>query len=128
MQMFEESSDSPERGENAPSSVGTPKSPFVAVQLEKCAACQKTVYAMEKIEMNKNCYHRACFKCSHCNSRLTAKTFSMNEGVIYCTNHFKQLFARKGNYDEGFGRQQYKKRWQGDQPNGEKQTVPEPTA
>ncbi|XP_065941556.1 uncharacterized protein [Magallana gigas] len=105
-----------------------PKSPFVAVQLEKCAACQKTVYAMEKIEMNKNCYHRACFKCSHCNSRLTAKTFSMNEGVIYCTNHFKQLFARKGNYDEGFGRQQYKKRWQGDQPNGEKQTVPEPTA
>eukprot|EP00105_Crassostrea_gigas_P046335 XP_019930483.1 PREDICTED: enolase-phosphatase E1 isoform X6 [Crassostrea gigas] len=141
--MFEESSDSPERGENAPSSVGTedesigaptadneanPKSPFVAVQLEKCAACQKTVYAMEKIEMNKNCYHRACFKCSHCNSRLTAKTFSMNEGVIYCTNHFKQLFARKGNYDEGFGRQQYKKRWQGDQPNGEKQTVPEPTA
>lgn len=59
---------------------------------------------------------------------LRAKTFSMNEGVIYCTNHFKQLFARKGNYDEGFGRQQYKKRWQGDQPNGEKQTVPEPTA
>ncbi|XP_048730707.2 titin-like isoform X6 [Ostrea edulis] len=105
-----------------------PKSPFVAVQLEKCAACQKTVYAMEKIEMNKNCYHRACFKCSHCNSRLTAKTFSMNEGVMYCTNHFKQLFARKGNYDEGFGRQQYKKRWQGDQPNGEQQTVPEPTA
>ncbi|XP_062592111.1 uncharacterized protein LOC134253587 isoform X4 [Saccostrea cucullata] len=126
--MFEERSDSPERGENTPNSVGTPKSPFVAVQLEKCAACQKTVYAMEKIEMNKNCYHRACFKCSHCNSRLTAKTFSMNEGVMYCTNHFKQLFARKGNYDEGFGRQQHKKRWQGDQPNGEQQTVQEATA
>ncbi|XP_061174458.1 enolase-phosphatase E1-like isoform X3 [Saccostrea echinata] len=126
--MFEERSDSPERGENTPTSVGTPKSPFVAVQLEKCAACQKTVYAMEKIEMNKNCYHRACFKCSHCNSRLTAKTFSMNEGVMYCTNHFKQLFARKGNYDEGFGRQQHKKRWQGDQPNGEQQTVQEATA
>jgi hypothetical protein len=26
-----------------------PKGSFVAVQLEKCAACQKTVYAMEKM-------------------------------------------------------------------------------
>ncbi|KAK3103793.1 hypothetical protein FSP39_021937 [Pinctada imbricata] len=95
---------------------GAPKSTF-AVQLDKCPACQKTVYAMEKVEMNKNIYHRACFKCSHCNCRLTAKTFSLNEGVMYCTNHFKQLFARKGNYDEGFGRQQHKKRWGGDQPD-----------
>lgn len=94
------------------SSVNSPKSPFVAVQLEKCAACGKTVYAMEKVEMNNQSYHKACFKCSHCKSRLTAKTFSVNQGVIYCTNHFKQLFARKGNYDEGFGRQQYKVKWQ----------------
>lgn len=42
----------------------------------------------------------------------------MNEGVIYCVNHFKQLFARKGNYDEGFGRQQYKKKWQGEKSEG----------
>ena len=44
-----------------------------------------------------------------------ANTFSINEGVIYCTTHFKQLFARKGNYDEGFGRQLYKKKWQEEQ-------------
>ncbi|XP_052064526.1 uncharacterized protein LOC127704472 isoform X4 [Mytilus californianus] len=97
--MFESSTESPKKGS------------FVPVQLEKCAACQKTVYAVEKLEMNKHIYHRACFKCSHCKCVLTAKTFSMNEGVIFCTNHFKQLFARKGNYDEGFGRQQYKKKW-----------------
>jgi len=47
-----------------------------------------------------------------------AKTFSMNEGVIYCVNHFKQLFARKGNYDEGFGRQQYKKKWADEKKEG----------
>ena len=35
----------------------------------------------------------------------------MLEGTVYCTNHFKQLFKLKGNYDEGFGRHQYKKRW-----------------
>ncbi|XP_053384091.1 protein P200-like isoform X3 [Mercenaria mercenaria] len=94
------------------------KGMFKVVQTEKCAACQKTVYAMEKLEMNGHIYHKNCFKCSHCSARLTAKTFSMNEGVIYCVNHFKQLFARKGNYDEGFGRQQYKKKWQGDKPEG----------
>lgn len=48
-----------------------------------------------------------------------AKTFSMNEGIIFCTNHFKQLFARKGNYDEGFGRQQYKKKWVAGESNEE---------
>lgn len=35
---------------------------------------------------------------------------------MYCTTHFKQLFARKGNYDEGFGREQYKKKWKSE-PN-----------
>ncbi|XP_052800362.1 titin-like isoform X8 [Mya arenaria] len=87
------------------------KGMFRVVQTEKCSACEKTVYAMEKLELNGHVYHKNCFKCSHCSARLTPKTFSMNEGVIYCVNHFKQLFARKGNYDEGFGRQQYKKSW-----------------
>ncbi|KAL5007340.1 hypothetical protein ScPMuIL_016146 [Solemya velum] len=89
---------------------------FLAVTTEKCASCQKTVYAMERMEMNKNVYHRACFKCSHCKARLTPGTYSLNEGVMYCTTHFKQLFARKGNYDEGFGREQYKKKWKSE-PN-----------
>lgn len=39
------------------------------------------------------------------------KTFAINNEVIFCTTHYKQLFATKGNYDEGFGRMQHKKRW-----------------
>ena len=34
------------------------------------------------------------------------------QGQIYCKPHFKQLFKVKGNYDEGFGRQQHKKHWE----------------
>ncbi|KAH3887991.1 hypothetical protein DPMN_012012 [Dreissena polymorpha] len=98
--------------EDAVSTSNEDKTMFRVAQTEKCSACEKTVYAMEKLEMNGLVYHKNCFKCSHCSSRLTPKTFSMNEGVIYCVNHFKQLFARKGNYDEGFGRQQYKKVWE----------------
>ncbi|GAB1609709.1 uncharacterized protein LOC115217577 isoform X1 [Argonauta hians] len=84
---------------------------FAPVQVEKCAACEKTVYAMERVEANKNIYHRSCLKCSHCNTKLTPAKFAVNQGIMYCTPHFKQLFAQKGNYDEGFGRQQHKKRW-----------------
>ena len=121
VQKFKAIQEQAKKSEETPKPVSRkPKGSFVAVQLEKCAACQKTVYAMEKMEMNKNIYHRACFKCSHCKCVLTPKTFSMNEGVIFCTNHFKQLFARKGNYDEGFGRQQYKKKW-GGETNGEEE-------
>jgi hypothetical protein len=34
------------------------------------------------------------------------------QGQIYCKPHFKQLFKKKGNYDEGFGREQHKKHWE----------------
>lgn len=33
---------------------------------------------------------------------------------MFCTNHYKQLFATKGNYDEGFGHDQHKNRWKSD--------------
>lgn len=35
---------------------------------------------------------------------------SMN-GVTYCKPHFKQLFAVKGNYDEGFGKEKHTAKW-----------------
>uniref|UniRef100_A0A2C9JL51 LIM zinc-binding domain-containing protein n=1 Tax=Biomphalaria glabrata TaxID=6526 RepID=A0A2C9JL51_BIOGL len=91
--------------------VGRSKSMRAAIQTEKCGACDKTVYAMERLEMNKRVYHKACFRCTQCKAVLTPKTFAINNEVIFCTNHYKQLFATKGNYDEGFGRVQHKKRW-----------------
>ena len=36
----------------------------------KCHLCEKTVYAMEKIEADKKVYHKLCFKCSMCNCTL----------------------------------------------------------
>ena len=37
---------------------------------EKCCVCEKTVYAMEKIEADKKVYHKLCFKCTSCNCTL----------------------------------------------------------
>ena len=32
-------------------------------------------------------------------------------GKLYCKPHFKQLFASKGNYNEGFGKQKLTHEW-----------------
>ncbi len=37
---------------------------------DKCFTCEKTVYAMEKIEADKKLYHKTCFKCTSCNCPL----------------------------------------------------------
>ena len=50
---------------------------------------------------------------------LSLSSFAALEGVYYCKPHFKQLFKLKGNYDEGFGREQHKSQWaEGDEGEG----------
>jgi uncharacterized protein YktA (UPF0223 family) len=82
-----------------------------AVDPTKCSVCNKTVYAMEKIEADKKIYHKACFKCMHCKSILKLGNYTANDGQIYCKPHFLQLFAIKGNYSAGFGLNDHKARW-----------------
>jgi len=47
-----------------------------------------------------------CFVCG-----CSTGTYAALQGKIYCKVHFKQLFKMKGNYDEGFGREQHKTKW-----------------
>ncbi|CAF3400209.1 unnamed protein product [Rotaria sp. Silwood1] len=82
-----------------------------AVDPNKCSVCNKTVYAMEKIEADKKIYHKSCFKCMHCKSILKLGNYTANDGQIYCKPHFLQLFAIKGNYSAGFGLNDHKARW-----------------
>ena len=37
---------------------------------EDCAVCNKAVYAMERLEVDKTVYHKTCFKCTVCNKTL----------------------------------------------------------
>eukprot|EP01113_Clastostelium_recurvatum_P011718 TRINITY_DN159_c0_g1_i5.p1 TRINITY_DN159_c0_g1~~TRINITY_DN159_c0_g1_i5.p1 ORF type:complete len:445 (-),score=132.05 TRINITY_DN159_c0_g1_i5:88-1317(-) len=82
---------------------------------EKCHECTKTVYLTEKIVIedkeDRRTYHKACLKCSHCKKVLSLGNYASMGGVYYCKPHFKQLFATKGNYDEGFGKEQHKTKW-----------------
>nr|XP_014715902.2 xin actin-binding repeat-containing protein 2 isoform X4 [Equus asinus] len=78
---------------------------------EICILCQKTVYPMECLVADKQSFHKSCFRCHHCNSKLSLGNYASLHGQIYCKPHFKQLFKSKGNYDEGFGHKQHKDQW-----------------
>ena len=37
--------------------------------------------------------------------------FTTTAEKLYCIPHYKQLFMERGNYDEGFGLEQHKDKW-----------------
>ncbi|KAI1237200.1 hypothetical protein IHE44_0014458 [Lamprotornis superbus] len=78
---------------------------------ETCKLCQQRVYAMECLVVDKQNFHKSCFRCHHCGSQLSLGNYASLHGKIYCKPHFKQLFKSKGNYDEGFGHKQHKELW-----------------
>ncbi|KAM7274500.1 hypothetical protein ACFE04_016366 [Oxalis oulophora] len=66
---------------------------------DKCSACQKTVYPLEKVTMEGDCFHKTCFRCAHGGCPLTHSSYAALDGVLYCKHHFAQLFMEKGNYN-----------------------------
>ncbi|KAI4328766.1 hypothetical protein L6164_021098 [Bauhinia variegata] len=70
--------------------------------LDKCKACDKTVYVVDMMSLEGVPYHKNCFKCSHCNGVLTMSTYSSMDGVLYCKTHFEQLFKESGNFSKNF--------------------------
>ncbi|KAF8092420.1 hypothetical protein N665_0415s0040 [Sinapis alba] len=70
--------------------------------LDKCKACDKTVYAMDLMTLEGMPYHKSCFRCSHCNGTLVISNYSSMDGVLYCKPHFEQLFKESGNFSKNF--------------------------
>ncbi|XP_075316935.1 LIM domain and actin-binding protein 1a isoform X2 [Odontesthes bonariensis] len=91
-----------------------PKVPrkFSPPMRETCIACLKTVYPLERMVAHQHVYHKSCFRCVHCNTKLSLGNYASLHGSIYCKPHFSQLFKAKGNYDEGFGHRPHKELWE----------------
>ncbi|XP_077581835.1 LIM domain and actin-binding protein 1-like isoform X2 [Stigmatopora nigra] len=107
-------------GENAVnfSPVKTPRS-FCLPTREPCVSCQKTVYPLERLVANQQVFHSACFRCCHCNTKLSLANYASLHNNVYCKPHFCQLFKAKGNYDEGFGHRPHKELWESKAEAGE---------
>ncbi|XP_057685779.1 LIM domain and actin-binding protein 1-like isoform X2 [Corythoichthys intestinalis] len=89
----------------------TPRS-FCLPMREPCVSCQKTVYPLERLVANQQVFHSACFRCCHCNTKLSLANYASLHNNVYCKPHFCQLFKAKGNYDEGFGHRPHKELWE----------------
>lgn len=48
----------------------------------------------------------------------TNRYFLHGIGKLYCKPHFKQLFASKGNYNEGFGKAKLTHEWAANKSGG----------
>ncbi|KAJ7539391.1 hypothetical protein O6H91_11G090900 [Diphasiastrum complanatum] len=84
---------------------GASKSPSIASRLfvgtqEKCVACSKTVYPLEKVSVDGLPYHKSCFKCTHGGCVISPSNYAALEGRLYCKHHYSQLFKEKGNYSQ----------------------------
>ncbi|KAH7858562.1 hypothetical protein Vadar_025308 [Vaccinium darrowii] len=69
---------------------------------QKCKACEKTVYLVDQLTADNKVYHKACFRCHHCNGTLKLSNYNSFEGVLYCKPHFDQLFKMTGSLDKSF--------------------------
>ncbi|KAJ4962489.1 hypothetical protein NE237_022428 [Protea cynaroides] len=67
---------------------------------DKCVACQKTVYPIEKVAVDGSAYHKTCFKCTHGGCVISPSSYIAHEGRLYCRHHHTQLFKEKGNYSQ----------------------------
>ncbi|KAM4581868.1 LIM domain and actin-binding protein 1-like [Fundulus diaphanus] len=93
---------------------------------ETCTGCQKTVYPLEKLVVCEHIYHKKCFTCFHCNTKLSLSNYASLHGHFYCKPHFNQLFKAKGNYDEGFGHRPHKELWEPRDDGDESEEAPKP--
>ena len=69
----------------APKAAGSGFQPIVNAGAEKCAACEKTVFAGERVGAAGKSFHESCFKCTQCKRRLEPTNFSNNNSKNYCT-------------------------------------------
>lgn len=69
---------------------------------QKCMACDKTVYLVDKLTADGRIYHKACFRCHHCRNTLKLSNYCSFEGVLYCRPHYDQLYKRTGSLDKSF--------------------------
>ncbi|KAJ3388836.1 Xin actin-binding repeat-containing protein 2 [Lobulomyces angularis] len=73
-----------------------------AAKKDVCIVCEKSVFQLEKAVADEKVYHKSCLRCGHCNKILSLGNYAALNGTMYCKPHFKQLFALKGNYSDGF--------------------------
>lgn len=72
----------------------TPTSGTPALRMEEmiCDSCQCAVFEDDRLEIDGKVWHQNCFRCAHCNCRLSIATCAPFEDRYYCPEHYDLLF------------------------------------
>ncbi|XP_043947159.2 uncharacterized protein LOC108036014 isoform X20 [Drosophila biarmipes] len=71
----------------------------IAEQLDNCRQCKKPVYKMEEVilqlKSETTIFHKTCLRCKDCRKQLKPESYNVHDGNLYCSMHFKSIFAPK---------------------------------
>ena len=86
-----------------PSKVGAPwflcslcSLPIPTAAQQKCAVCAKTVYPMEFIGASDKAFHKNCFRCCVCKTKLLPTAYATVNERIFCNTHYDAAFKAGG--------------------------------
>ncbi|KAF9668470.1 hypothetical protein SADUNF_Sadunf14G0006900 [Salix dunnii] len=74
---------------------------------QKCMACDKTVYLVDKLTADNRVYHKACFRCHHCKGTLKSAVLiekdMVEDNQSSCSSYMQSadrwLYLQLGNYN-----------------------------
>ena len=58
---------------------------------QKCMACDKTVYLVDKLTADNRVYHKACFRCHHCKGTLKV-SLSLSLSLMHSLDLYLQIY------------------------------------
>ncbi|XP_043862416.1 uncharacterized protein LOC120454837 isoform X1 [Drosophila santomea] len=71
----------------------------ITEKLENCHQCKKPVYKMEEVilrlKTETTIFHKTCLRCNDCGKHLKFDSYNVHDGSLYCSMHFKLIFAPK---------------------------------
>jgi len=63
----------------------------------QCPRCDKSVFFAEQVKAVGKTWHKACLRCTECNTSLDASRLTEREGVPYCHRCYNKLHGPAGN-------------------------------
>lgn len=59
---------------------------------------------MDALMADRKKFHKSCFCCEHCGSKLSLGNYVSLHGQLFCLHHYKQLPKSKGCFNNGVGK------------------------
>lgn len=87
---------------NGPTSPTSPRGPTSAfmknltANAEMCVSCNKRVYPVDRLSTGNLIYHKACFRCTHCQKILSISQYTIGDNKPYCKPHYERVFKECG--------------------------------